>query len=374
MFFLPNTVEAKMKNSNKLRIGIILLFIISISLFHYLTPLHLHSLHDIFQRFYYLPIILSALWYGIRGGLACSLLVSIVYAPHILFQWGESMVIGMEKYLEMVLYNVVGGVTGLLAQREQEKSQELQKTAEGLEVSYKKLQQQSDRIIAVEEKLRRAEKLSTLGEMSAVLAHEIRNPLGSIRGTAEILRDDYKPGDPKFEFIEIQIRETERLNRVVEDFLRMSKPHPPEMHSCSVIDELETVVTLTCKDAAERKVAVTLQDRPGLPDVSGDGEKLRQAFLNIIINALQATPANGRVDIDARQVGSNLEIRFRDTGQGIDPESLKRVFEPFFTTRVEGTGLGLAITKKIIESHGGTLDLESEIGKGTTVIVCLPVK
>ncbi len=363
-----------MKNLYRLRIGIILLFIISISLFHYLTPLHLHYLHDIFQRFYYLPIILSALWFGLRGGLVCSLLVSIVYAPHILFQWGEDMVIGMEKYLEIVLYNVVGGVTGLLAQREQEKSRELQKTAEGLEASYNKLQHQSERIIAIEEKLRRAEKLSTLGEMSAVLAHEIRNPLGSIRGTAEILRDDYKPGDPKYEFIEIQIKETERLNRVVEDFLRMSKPQPVEMRGCSVKEELETVVTLTSNDAAERKLLVTLQSLPDMPLVMGDGEKLRQAFLNIIINALQATPSGGRVDISLRQADSNLEIRFSDTGQGIAPEALKRVFEPFFTTRSEGTGLGLAITKKIIESHGGTLEVESEPGQGTTVIVSLPIQ
>jgi len=363
-----------MKNSYTFRIGIILLFIISISLFHYLTPLHLHYLHDIFQRFYYLPIILSALWFGLRGGLACSLVVSIVYAPHILFQWGEDMVLGMEKYLEIVLYNVVGGVTGLLAQREQEKSRELQKTAEGLEVSYIKLQHQSERIIAIEEKLRRAEKLSTLGEMSAVLAHEIRNPLGSIRGTAEILRDDYQPGDPKYEFIEIQIKETERLNRVVEDFLRMSKPQPAEMQVCSVKEELETVVTITSNDAAERKVLVTLQTLPDTPPVLGDGEKLRQAFLNLIINALQATQSGGRVDIDLRQIDRSLEVRFSDTGQGIEPESLKRIFEPFFTTRPEGTGLGLAITKKIIESHGGTLEVESEVGKGTMTIVRLPVQ
>jgi two-component system sensor histidine kinase HydH len=363
-----------MKTSNTLRICIILVFITSISLFHYLAPLHLHYLHDIFQRIYYLPIILSALWFGLRGGLACSLLVSIAYAPHILFQWGEHMAIGMEKYLEIVLYNIVGGVTGLLAQREQEKSRELQKTAEGLEASYNKLQQQSERIIAIEEKLRRAEKLSTLGEMSAVLAHEIRNPLGSIRGTAEILRDDYKPGDPKYEFIEIQIKETERLNRVVEDFLRMSKPQPVEMQVCSVREELETVVALTSNDAIERNVAITLHSPTDTPAVVGDGEKLRQAFLNIIINALQATPGGGRVDIDVRQVDSRLEIRFRDTGPGIEPDALKRIFEPFFTTRPEGTGLGLAITKKIIEGHGGTLDVESEPGQGATVIVRLPLQ
>lgn len=100
-----------MKASINIRIPLLVLFIISISLLHYLTPLHLHYLHDIFQRLYYLPIILSAIWFGLRGGLASSLMVSFVYAPHILFQWGGHLTLELEKYLEIVLYNIVGGVT-----------------------------------------------------------------------------------------------------------------------------------------------------------------------------------------------------------------------------------------------------------------------
>jgi two-component system, NtrC family, sensor histidine kinase HydH len=366
-----------MKPSPFIRICLLGLFIIGISLLHYLTPLHLHYLHDIFQRFYYLPIILAAIWFGFRGGLICSLIVSVVYAPHILFQWGGEMEVEIEKYLEIVLYNVVGGLTGLLAQRERERSIELQKTAEGLAASYQTLQQQSERIIAIEEQLRRAEKLSTLGEMAAVLAHEIRNPLGSIRGTAEILRDDYKPGDPKYEFIEIQIKETERLNRVVEDFLRMARPQPAEMKSCRVQDELEIIAALVASDANERTVKISLEPPVAAAVVRADGEKLRQAFLNIVINALQATPPGGRVTISTTVVTSEgrerCEIRFHDSGAGIGSEALSRIFEPFFTTKPDGTGLGLAITKRIIEGHGGTLSVESVVGEGTTVIVSMPV-
>ena len=359
-------------NQNLTRIVLLAAFIVGISLLHYLTPLHLHYLHDIFQRFYYIPIILAALWFGFRGGLLCSVAVSIAYAPHILFQWGGHLTVEMEKYLEIVMYNIVGGVTGLLSQRERERTVELQKTARGLEESYQKLQQQSERIIVVEEQLRRAEKLSTLGEMAAVLAHEIRNPLGSIRGTAEILKDDYRPGDPKHEFIEIQIRESERLNRVVEDFLRMARPQPSEMTRCSLVEELETVVTLVSRDAQDRGIALTLEPFPGEALVRANGEKLRQAFLNIVINALQATPPRGRVAIALRKAESGFEIRFSDSGSGIDEDALAKIFEPFFTTKPDGTGLGLAITKKIIDGHGGTLAVESEAGKGTTVTVSLP--
>lgn len=369
-----------MKTVMIIRPLLLALSIVAISLSHYLTPLHLHYLHDIFQRLYYLPIILAAVWYGLRGGLACSMVVSMVYAPHILFQWGGGLTLELEKYLEIVLYNIVGGVTGLLAQRERERSVELQKTADGLEHSYKKLREQSEQMIAIEENLRRAEKLSTLGEMAAVLAHEIRNPLGSIRGTAEILRDDYRPGDPKYEFIDIQIRETERLNRVVEDFLRMARPLPTEMVQCRLQQELETVALLVANDARERKVSLVLEPPATDVVVKGDGEKLRQAFLNIAINSLQATQAGGSLAIstsvcqtgDAAGIGM-CEIRFSDSGEGIDAESLTRIFEPFYTTKQDGTGLGLAISRKIVEGHGGTLLVESVVGKGTTVMIKLPL-
>lgn len=356
-----------------IRIAILAVSILAISLLHYLTPLHLHYLHDIFQRFYYLPIILAALWFGFRGGLACALIVSIVYAPHILFQWGGQLTLEMEKYLEIVMYNVVGSVTGFLAQREQERSIELQRTAAGLEASLQKLQVQSERIITVEEQLRRAEKLSTLGEMAAVLAHEIRNPLGSIRGTAEILRDDYQPGDPKHEFIEIQIKETERLNHVVEDFLRMARQEPGELRECSLGDELETIITLVSGDARQRGVRLVLEKMPNGALVRADGEKLRQAFLNIILNALQATPSGGSVTITASCSDATYLLSFSDSGCGIAAAHLEKIFDPFFTTKVDGTGLGLAVTRKIIEAHGGQLTVASEAGKGTTVHVSLPI-
>ena len=349
--------------------------IIGISLLHYLTPLHLHYLHDIFQRFYYVPIILAAFWFGLRGGLLCSIIVSIVYAPHILFQWGGHLTMEMERYMEILLYNTVGGITGLLSQREQERTVELQKTAQGLKESYQKLQHQSEQIIVIEEQLRRAEKLSTLGEMAAVLAHEIRNPLGSIRGTAEILKDDYKPGDAKYEFIEIQIKETERLNRVVEDFLNMARPQPADMHPCPIQEELETIVTLVSNDARERQISLVLKPQPLPVIINADGEKLRQAFLNIVINALQATPKGGSVTISTTISDNKLcEISFRDTGPGIEAEKLSKIFKPFYTTKPEGTGLGLAISKKIIESHYGKLLIESEHGHGTTVTVRLPIQ
>ncbi|HYS43755.1 MAG TPA: ATP-binding protein [Geobacteraceae bacterium] len=367
-----------MKRSKLVRVALLAASILGITLLHYLTPLHLPVLHDIFQRLYYIPIIYAAFWFGLRGGLISSIVVSILYAPHILFQWGGGPSLEMEKFLEIVLYNVVGGITGFLSQREEERREELQQTARGLEDSYRKLQSQADLIIGIEEQLRRAERLSALGELSAVLAHEIRNPLGSIRGTAEILKDDFRPGDRKYEFLEILVKETDRLNRVVEDFLHLARPVQVERETCDLVAELTEVVTLLAGDAASR--GVRLHFAPvELPPVRGDREKLRQVFLNLILNGVQATARGGSLTVAARAIPAGdgtppcVEISFADTGEGMESSVLARVFEPFYTTKEGGTGLGLAIAQKIVESHGGTIGVESALGRGTTFKVRLPV-
>jgi two-component system, NtrC family, sensor histidine kinase HydH len=366
-----------MKNSNIVRLSLLVAFIVGISLLHYLTPLHLPMLHDIFQRLYYIPIILAAFWFGFRGGLISALAVSVLYAPHVLFQWGGHLTMDLEKYLEILLYNVVGGITGFLSRKEQARTMQLQETALGLEKSYNKLQSQADLIIEIEEQLRRAERLSALGEFSAALAHEVRNPLGSIRGVAEILMDDYRPGDSKYEFCEILVKESERLNRVVEDYLRLARPLPVETRSCDIASELHTIVVLLTADAKRRGIRMELAAER-LPPVKGDPEKLRQAFLNIILNGLQATPEGGWVTITADhtetagQETASVVINFKDSGPGIEPDKLDRVFEPFFTTKDGGTGLGLAVTRKIIEGHGGRISIINTPGSGATFRVILP--
>ena len=367
-----------MKHSNMVRVTLLAASILGISLLHYLTPLHRPILHDIFQRLYYIPIIYAAFWFGLRGGLASSIVVSFLYAPHILFQWGIGPSLEMEKFLEIVLYNVVGGTTGFLSQREEERRIQVERTAHGLEDSYRKLQSQADLIIGIEEQLRRAERLSAVGEMSAVLAHEVRNPLGSIRGTAEILMDDFHPGDRKYEFLEILIKETDRLNRVVEEFLQLARPVQVEQETSDLQEELAQVVTLVSAEAASRGVQLQLAPAD-LPPVRGDREKLRQVFLNLILNGVQATGRGGLLAVAAREIPAGedtshaVEISFTDTGEGMAPEVLRRIFEPFYTTKEGGTGLGLAIAQKIIESHGGRIEVTSTPGKGTTFNVNLPV-
>jgi signal transduction histidine kinase len=368
-----------MNTSNAPRTLLLAVFVAGISFLHYVTPLSLPMLHDIFQRLYYIPIILAAFWFGFRGGVGCAVIVSIVYAPHILFQWGHHMTTDLEKYLEIVLYNVVGGITGFLSQKERVRAEQLRQTALGLEKSCETLRRQSERIIEMEGQLRKAERLSTIGELSAVLAHEIRNPLGSIQGTAEILKDDFQPGDRKYEFLEIMVKESRRLNHVVEDFLRLARPQPVLMGECDLVEELNNVIALVSGEARKRDIALEFRV-DHLPAIEGDAEKLRQAFLNIILNGFQSSVPGGSVSITASReepssgVGGWVELFFADSGPGIAAEAADRIFEPFFTTREGGTGLGLAITRKIIEGHGGTITVVNEPGHGAVFRIRLPEK
>ncbi|MGA7828685.1 MAG: ATP-binding protein, partial [Geobacteraceae bacterium] len=356
-----------MKNSKTNRIVLLAVLVAVISILHYSTPLSAPMLHDIYQRLYYIPIIMGAFWFGLWGGIGCALIVSIMYAPHVLFQWGDHLTMELEKYLEILLYNVVGGITGLLSQRERVQAYQLQQTALGLERSYEKLRSQSERITEMEGQLRKAERLSTIGELAAVLAHEIRNPLGSIQGTAEILKDDFQPGDRKYEFLEIMVKESKRLNNVVEDFLRLARPQPVLMGECDLLEELNNVISLVSSEARKREVRLECSI-DSLPVIEGDPEKLRQAFLNIILNGLQASSAGGSVIItDRREEMENsgpdwCDLQFSDSGSGIPATEVEKIFEPFFTTKEGGTGLGLAITRKIIEGHGGSITVESKPG------------
>ncbi|UPU38255.1 ATP-binding protein [Geomonas paludis] len=355
--------------------GALFACVVAISLLHYLTPLRLGMLHDIFQRLYYIPIILAAYWFGFRGGIGCAILVTVAYAPHILFQWGGHIAMEMEKYLEVILYNVVGGITGFLSQQERCRREELEQTAQGLEDSFRQLKSQSELIIRIEEQLRRAERLSALGELSAILAHEIRNPLASIRGTAEILMEQGVPAERRGEFLEILVKESDRLNRVVEDFLRMARPEPADKRECDINEELANMVTLLSAQASSCGVSLDLS-RGSLPRLVADPEKLRQAFLNIMLNAIQASPEGGtvRVATSCNLEAGVVEIRFTDQGGGIAADAVAHIFEPFFTTKGSGTGLGLPITKKIVEGHGGSVTVASEPGRGATFKVLLPVK
>jgi len=361
------------RNNFFIRLSVIAGLLLLVTALHYLTTTRMVAAHDVYRRLYYVPIVLGGVWFALRGGIVTAILASLLYVPHVLFHWQHQPSIALEQYLELLLYNVIGCLTGSLVERERQQKLRYQSAAQTLEASYAKLREQADQIIEIEEQLRRADRLSALGELSAGMAHEIRNPLGAIRGTAEILRDEVAPGDPKIEFADILIREVDRLNRVLEDFLRFARPAPVEYGRFFINQVIGEVLDLTKQQALRNRVAVQT-DLTEDTEISGQGEQIKQALLNLVLNALQAMTDGGHLTVSTRRHDNDLQIDVADNGPGIAPEDRERIFNPFVTTRDSGTGLGLAITERIVHGHEGRIEVISTPGQGACFRVSLPLR
>ncbi len=357
-------LSLKLDRSQLMRLAVLLVMVAAITASHYLTATHHSSVHDIYRRLYYVPIVLGGLWFSLRGGVGTSLLVSLLYAPHVLFQWGHLPTSHLEQYLEILLYNTIGFLTGFLASKEHSQRLRAEKAAQRLTASYDKLRQQADLILEIEDQLRRADRLTALGELSAGMAHEIRNPLGSIRGTAEILRDAFPPENRYAEFSQILISEVDRLNKVLEDFLSFARPQNNEKNDFRPDQVLQEVLQLTQQPALKKQIAIHWEQQ-SLPAAIGDAAQFKQVFLNLVLNALQAMSSGGQLWIRTAVGQEQIEMAFQDTGPGIPDEYLDKVFNPFFTTKDEGTGLGLAITHRIVRNHYGQISVACPPEGGT---------
>ncbi len=367
-----------MTESRKNRIKGLKAFILAgllalITFFHYLAwGVQAGILHGILGHLYILPIILGAYWYGIKGGVTVSIASTVLFLPHLFHHWHDPF-LDVYNYIELFLFLLIGGVTGVLSQMERHQRRRHEEALVRLDDSHRKLKEQTDILFQTEEQLRRADRLSALGELSAGMAHEIRNPLGSIKGAVEILKDGYSPDDAKYEFIQILLKETDRLNNIVQEFLGFARPKQPEFRQADLNDAIESVLTLTAQEARKSGVSIDKRLDPAIGKRSLDAGLLKQAFLNLILNAIQAMPGGGVLTVESRFAGDSIEVKITDTGVGISTENRKKLFSPFFTTKKNGTGLGLAITYRIIENHRGTISVSSDPGKGATFTVKIPV-
>ncbi|UCG66339.1 MAG: GHKL domain-containing protein [Deltaproteobacteria bacterium] len=227
----------------------------------------------------------------------------------------------------------------------------------------------------LEDQLNQAERLAVLGEMVAGVSHEIKNPLGIIRSTAELLAEKSEHSQAQKKLSNIIIEESGRLNDIVTDFLDFARPQVPNLQDCPLGEVIERNVTFLRPELDKKGVIVNDGNLNGRPYIiEADPGLLRQAFLNIFINAIQAMEDGGNITINIEEEKGNYRVEIQDTGIGIRDENLKKIFSPFFTTKDEGSGLGLSIVKNIIEGHKGKVWIESKEGVGTKVFVSLPRK
>jgi two-component system, NtrC family, sensor histidine kinase HydH len=346
-----------------------------ITALHYRTGAHHAWGHDILRRLYYLPILFAAFEGGVRGGVTLSVFASLVYLPHAF----TSLLVqdpadALEKSLEIILYNIVAVVAGLLVDRERRERRQQERLAARLGDALAEQRR-------IEAQLIRAGKLGALGELTAGIAHEIKNPLHALKGTAEILRDAVPEHVPERRMLELHIAEIDRLGQTADRFLSFARPISADRRPVdprSVIDRVASLVSIQArKEGVETVVA---GDGPeNLPRVAGDPDLLTQLLLNIALNGVQAmTPEGGgtlTLSLGTERQGGKEHVRISvaNTGPPIPEEDLERIFDPFYTTKDGGTGLGLSICARIADLHEGALTVRNLPGdRGVEFSLSLP--
>jgi two-component system, NtrC family, sensor histidine kinase HydH len=310
--------------------------ILGIASLHYLSPPEAHWVHDVARRLFYVPILLAGTQGGVWGGVAAAVVTILLYSPHaFLGHLGHDPGSHTEKLLEMLFYLVIGAVSGALMQREH---------ARRAEISDKDAQ------------LARAARLESLGQLAAGLAHEIRNPLHAMRGTAEIVLDAVPADAPEADLGQAHLREIDRLNGVLSRFLAFARNKEPAPHgSVDLNDVVRRVSDLIRAQAGRDDVRVELvEDGDG---VTGNEEELVQVVLALALNGLQAGPSTMLL------CASGSTLRVENDGPPIPEDDREQIFDPFFTTRAEGTGLGLSVAWRLVKDHGGSIALRHERGR-----------
>jgi signal transduction histidine kinase len=235
------------------------------------------------------------------------------------------------------------------------------------------IEERAEERLRLEEKLRKAAHLSAIGEMTAGVSHEIRNPLGIIKSSAQLMKKKMDKLEVHSTIPDIIIEESQRLNNIITDFLDFARPRQADLRPCDINDIINKNLSFLETQIQDQEIIIHKAFHDHLPGISADPDMLYQAFLNILLNCFQSVGKNGAItivtDYDARRVF----ISFADNGPGIDEDTLEKIWTPFFTTKDTGTGLGLGIVKNIIEAHNGTIRISNGKPTGAVVDIALPI-
>ena len=221
----------------------------------------------------------------------------------------------------------------------------------------------------------RAEHFATLGELAAGLAHEIRNPLAGIAGVLDIASRDLSDTSPARNVMEDAKQEAVQINRILTELLDTARPKPPQFRLLDIVGTAEHAVMFARQQAITKRIQIEFEVKEALPLVEHDPGQINQVLLNLLLNAIQSMDKPGTIRVVLQQTEDDLvAITVNDEGRGIPPEQLTNIFRPFYTTKGHGTGLGLSLARRMVESHGGTIGVQSTLGQGTRFTVELPVR
>lgn len=311
---------------------------------------HVHWIHAIHGRFCYIPIVIAAAWFGLRGGLYAALFISVAVLPYI-FTTGLEVHALADELTEIIFYLAIALLSGGLIEREFRS----RKKAEDMRLQ-----------------LEHSHKMSLVGQIAAGMAHEIKNPLASIKGAVEILCEDGTSEEDKAEFQAIVLKEVKRINASVTDFLEFARPSETTLAVLNLADVVRSSLKQIQPQALRRDIRIISHvEDPVI--VMADEERIHQVMLNLLLNAVDASPDESNVTISLGTEESDARITIEDSGNGISEENVSKIFEPFFTTKSTGTGLGLAIAKSIVERHKGCIKLENNTSRGARAEIKLPL-
>ena len=310
-----------------------------------------HWIHAIHSRLCYIPIVIAASWFGLRGGLVAAATISVLILPYIFgTNLGEHNLAA--ELVEIFFYFAIAFLTGWLVDREllaRRKSEEIRF------------------------KFERSQRLSLVGQIAAGVAHEIKNPLASIKGAVEILDGESTSSDEREEFKGIILSEIKRVDNTVKEFLDFARPRETKLEKLNLSEALRSSLKQMETFASSNDIDIvdTIEDDVL---VLADREKIHQVVLNILLNAIDASHAHSSIDVILAHSNDGMAaLTVRDNGSGIEPGELEKIFEPFYTTKTSGTGLGLAVVKAIVEDHNGEIRIDSTPGDGSTVSITLPL-
>jgi two-component system, NtrC family, sensor histidine kinase HydH len=319
-----------------------------------------------------LPMISAATYLGVVGSWLITLLCCGVWASFLLFVNFEEVDILPDQARILVMWTlllaVAGNLVNVLAEALRVQSAKYRKAVEELTEANRNLSQ-------AEAAVRRSDRLAALGQLSAGLAHELRNPLGTIRASAEMLSRSV-PADNEVarEVAGFIASEVDRSNSLVTRFLDFARPMQLKLVPSDLAEVLDRAVVLVERDTPQHRVTFYKNYSPDLAPFPFDAELMERVFYNLLLNAAQASDEGGAITLKTRRLDGTAEVAVIDRGPGIDPKIREQIFNPFFTTKSDGVGLGLAIVSKIVDEHGGRMAVESEPGRGSVFRVLLPMQ
>lgn len=366
-----------MNQKTKILVFCILLgFIVLIGILHTITPAYMILYHDTYRRVSYFPIAIGAIMFGIWGGIILAVASCLSFVPHLLLFFVQGPEAYYSELSEIIFYLAAGIIIGLISSRMNRLSQGYKKMSEQLSASYKRLHDQAARLVEAEKQLGESKKLSMLGQVSASLAHEIKNPLASIKGATEILADEVEKEHPKYEFVEIMRNEISRLNQSVEDVLSFCRGQqsPESIKHVELETVIDRVLRLLEEQFSSKQIEILQKPDPEFSGFLIDESGMTQVLINVMLNAVDAVGQNGTIEISYKTDKDECRICVADDGPGIAEFDREDVFHSFVTHKEGGTGLGLAISLKIVKRFNGRMLIEDSRFGGACICMIFPLE